>query len=163
EGSTNLPRDESHLVVRAMRATFDRLGVEVGGISLRCVNRIPHGRGLGSSAAGVVAGVLAAGALSERRGGPGLDAQRALVLPDLLLGATEDRLHQDYRGPAMPETVHLIRRLRERGVAAVVSGAGPSVLALTSAGQRPDPGHIENVLLDGWLVSGLALAAQGAQ
>ena len=45
--------------------------------------------------------------------------------------ATEDRLHQDYRGPSMPASAELVCRLRATGVAAVISGAGPSVLALT--------------------------------
>src|SRR6185369_5867931 len=49
--------------------------------------------------------------------------------PDLLLAATEDRLHQPYRAARMPATAALVARLREAGVAAVVSGAGPSVLA----------------------------------
>jgi homoserine kinase len=51
--------------------------------------------------------------------------------PELLHSATEDKLHQDYRAEAMPETSALIRRLREEGFAAVVSGAGPSVLVMT--------------------------------
>jgi homoserine kinase len=50
--------------------------------------------------------------------------------PDLLLEATEDRLHQSQRAAAMPETTDLIREVRELGGAAVVSGAGPSVLVL---------------------------------
>jgi homoserine kinase len=52
--------------------------------------------------------------------------------PELLLAATEDKLHQDYRAVAMPETDALIRALREQGFAAVVSGAGPSILVLGS-------------------------------
>jgi homoserine kinase len=52
--------------------------------------------------------------------------------PELLLQATEDKLHQDYRASAMPETNSLIRVLREHGLAAVVSGAGPSLLVLAS-------------------------------
>jgi homoserine kinase len=52
--------------------------------------------------------------------------------PELLLAATEDRLHQDYRAAAMPETNSLITMLREHGLAAVVSGAGPSLLVLGS-------------------------------
>jgi homoserine kinase len=52
--------------------------------------------------------------------------------PELLLAATEDRLHQSYRASAMRETDDLIRMLREHGLAAVVSGAGPSVLVLGS-------------------------------
>ena len=50
--------------------------------------------------------------------------------PELLLAATEDRLHQNYRASAMPETSELIGLLRAEGHPAVVSGAGPSVLVL---------------------------------
>jgi homoserine kinase len=53
-------RDESHLVVRAMRRTFVELGAEPSGIRLHCRNAIPHSRGLGSSAAAIVGGVLLA-------------------------------------------------------------------------------------------------------
>ena len=52
--------------------------------------------------------------------------------PELLLEATEDRLHQDYRASAMPETNSLIQTLRQNGLPAVVSGAGPSILVLAS-------------------------------
>ena len=50
--------------------------------------------------------------------------------PDLLMAATEDRLHQQYRASAMPRSATLVQRLRDQGVPAVVSGAGPTVLAL---------------------------------
>lgn len=50
--------------------------------------------------------------------------------PELMLDATADRLHQAYRGAAMPETLRLVQALRAEGFAAVVSGAGPSVLVL---------------------------------
>ncbi len=53
--------------------------------------------------------------------------------PDLLLQATEDRLHQRYRAESMPLTWRWVERLRAAGIAAFVSGAGPSVLALTTA------------------------------
>ena len=57
--------------------------------------------------------------------------------PELLFEATEDRLHQDYRASAMPETSQVIGALREAGLAAVVSGAGPSILVLcTDPGER---------------------------
>jgi homoserine kinase len=72
-----------------------------------------------------------------------LNASRAAVLPyaltvdpSVLLAATEDRLHQGYRAPAMPQTAALVAELRAQGVAAVVSGAGPSVLALTTGAAR---------------------------
>lgn len=54
--------------------------------------------------------------------------------PEHLLLATRDLLHQDYRRPAMPESLDLVGSLRASGIAAVVSGAGPSVLALCADG-----------------------------
>src|SRR5215471_10426730 len=67
EGSDTSAAGEQHLVVRAMRAAFGAMGGQPPGIALRCVNAIPHGRGLGSSAAAVCCGLLAARALA----GPG--------------------------------------------------------------------------------------------
>jgi homoserine kinase len=54
------------------------------------------------------------------------------VRPELLFAATEDHLHQEYRREAMPRSVDLVRKLRGAGVAAMISGAGPSVLVLHS-------------------------------
>lgn len=237
-GANEVPRDESHLVVRAVRATLDELGMSVGGLRLRCANAIPHGRGLGSSAAAIVAGVLAARELAgadrddaaalttaarleghpdnvapcllggltiawmagdrakaarvevhndiepvvcvpaatlptEAARGllprtiPHADAAytagRAALLvealtrrPDLLLDATDDLLHQHYREPAMPDTLALVHRLRGRGLAAVVSGAGPSVLVLVTADRAVTPG-------EGWDVHRLAVDRAGAR
>jgi homoserine kinase len=56
--------------------------------------------------------------------------------PELLLAATADRLHQSYRAQAMPETDRLVQALRAAGFAAVVSGAGPSVLVLADGPGR---------------------------
>jgi homoserine kinase len=53
--------------------------------------------------------------------------------PAYLLAATRDRLHQSYRAASMPESAALMVQLREAGIAAVISGAGPSVLALITA------------------------------
>lgn len=216
---SNVPTDESHLVVRALRHACRYLDIKVPGLALRCRNAIPHSRGLGSSAAAVVAGVAAGYALAgkdidnvalqlaaefeghadnaaasllggfvvawqsnstfhaqrlrphpairpvvavpsdhsstaETRGllpeyVPHADAafaasRSALTVhavtsrPDLLFAATEDRLHQDYRESAFPASVWLMRALRARGVAAVISGAGPTVLALTTTGILPE-------------------------
>jgi homoserine kinase len=257
---------EKHLVVRAMRAAFDDLGREQPGLALRCVNRIPHGRGLGSSAAAIVAGILAARALSGADTGPdavlplaseleghpdnvapclyggltiawiadgtakalrleplpGLrpvaviapapvstevardllparvphadaasNAGRAALLvaaltagpdvltahpgaltaspgaltarPDVLLEATQDRLHQDYRAPAMPATQDLVRRLRAAGIPAVVSGAGPSVLAFPACDRDLETvGSTSSETGIAWLVSPLDVERQGA-
>lgn len=215
-----VPLDESHLVVRSMRACFDLLGGQPPGLRLRCENRIPHGRGLGSSAAAIVAGIELARSLcpdgrqrlddtaalvlaGELEGHPDnvaacllggltvawLDAgaaravrlepaaaiapmvfippersdtrsaraalparvphpdaafnvgRAALLLlavtarPELLMAGTEDRLHQGYRAAGMPASARLTERLREQGIPAVISGAGPSVVALTTGDQ----------------------------
>ncbi len=55
--------------------------------------------------------------------------------PEHLMSATRDFVHQDYREPAMPETLGLVRALRADGVPAVVSGAGPTVLAFCSGSE----------------------------
>ena len=65
--------------------------------------------------------------------------------PGLLMAGTEDFLHQRYRAPAMPATADLIGRLRTAGIPAVVSGAGPSVLALTLAGMQPGPDAVRRI------------------
>jgi homoserine kinase len=77
--------------------------------------------------------------------------------PELLLAATEDRLHQGYRRPAYPRSAALVDALRAAGVPAVVSGAGPTVLALTTDGALPD-----DVDLDGFTVLPLAVDPDGA-
>jgi homoserine kinase len=224
-GMADVPTDETHLVVRAIRRAGEHLGHRPSGLRLRCHNAIPHARGLGSSAAAVVAGVAAGYALA----GVELDPQDALQLagefeghadnaaasllggaviawceagrfhaqrlaphpgirpvlavpalrsateatrgllppqvphadaaftagraalavhaltqrPDLLLPATEDRLHQHYRAPAYPATARLVSELREQAVAAAVSGAGPTVLALTTTGILPATVDVE--------------------
>lgn len=67
--------------------------------------------------------------------------------PDLLLDATEDRLHQNYREPAMPASLGLVRELRSDGFPATVSGAGPSVLVLTDEALQP---AVAARVPDGW-------------
>ena len=95
-----------------------------------------------------------------------LNASRAALLPhalavdpSLLHVATEDRLHQGSRAPAMPETAALVGALRSQGIAAVVSGAGPTVLALVTRDARaallvPRPG---------WTVLALDVEPHGAR
>ena len=78
--------------------------------------------------------------------------------PDLLLPATEDRLHQDYRRPAYPESAELVDALRERGVPAAISGAGPTVLALTTDGDLP-----ADVDLHGFTALPLPVDTEGAR
>jgi homoserine kinase len=52
---------------------------------------------------------------------------------DLLMTATEDRLHQEYRSAGMPASAALVKVLRGTGVATVISGAGSSVLAMATS------------------------------
>ncbi|WP_159618522.1 homoserine kinase [Arthrobacter zhaoguopingii] len=63
EGAGDLPTDGSHLVARALLGTLANAGWSAPGLEIETVNVIPHGRGLGSSAAAIVSGVLAANAL----------------------------------------------------------------------------------------------------
>ena len=243
-GAATVARNARNLVVRAMRAAFDRLGGRPGGLEVVCANRIPHGRGLGSSAAAIVAGIVAARSLvaggaerlddaaalslaTELEGHPdnvaacllggltlawtdgdGAHAERldlapsiapvafvpgsssstkatrrllpdavphadaatnsgraALLVealrhrPERLLVATEDRLHQPYRAEAMPRTAALLEQLRNRGIPAVVSGAGPTVLALTTTGNR---GEAVEFGRRGWTVLPLDVDTGGA-
>lgn len=57
--------------------------------------------------------------------------------PGLLFAATEDRLHQPYRRSAYPSSAELVDTLRKHGIPAVISGAGPTVLALPPDGELP--------------------------
>jgi homoserine kinase len=242
EGAGEVPDGEDHLVVRALRYALKAAGAEQpDGLELVCHNAIPHGRGLGSSAAAVVAGVLAArclladpsvlddaaalcvatdleghpdNAAAALLGGATIawtdDAARAVRVephpelvalvavpddrlathharavlptdvphddaaanvarsallvealtrrPDLLLPATQDRLHQRQRAGAMPATVDLVDALRARGLAAVVSGAGPTVLVLsTTARADADAAVLTDVVAPGWRTRRLAV------
>lgn len=65
EGVEDLPRDASHLVVKAMDLAFARLGYGRGGLRISAQNVLPHGRGLGSSASAIVAAIAAANALVD--------------------------------------------------------------------------------------------------
>ncbi len=216
EGAGEVPTDENNLVAKCIKHTFDHFGQKMPGLRIKAHNIIPHGRGMGSSGAAVVSGIIAAKGLldgivamknsdllelaTELEGHPdnvapalfgGLNiawedengphnkklfvhrgvsplelvpshtmstakarslqpesvphedavfnvSRSALLVaaltqsPELLLAATEDRLHQDSRAEAMPETTALVQLMREHGHAAVVSGAGPSVLVLAS-------------------------------
>ncbi|WP_435742194.1 homoserine kinase [Nocardioides sp. SYSU DS0663] len=244
-GEGSVPLDESHLVVRSMRAAFAAMDAAPPGIRLRCANVVPHARGLGSSSAAIVGGLVLARALvaggallleddalfqlaAEIEGHPdnvspallggftvsghdddgywtvgsGVDPRISVValvppqgvsteaarglLPDAvphadaaagagrtallvaalagrpehLLRATRDYLHQEYRRPAMPASLDLVDRLREDGVPAIVSGAGPTVLAFVDR-----PATTRRLLErcpQGWAAHALAVSTRGA-
>ena len=81
--------------------------------------------------------------------------------PDLLLTATADFLHQNYRAEAMPKSIALIEKLRGAGVAAVLSGAGPSVMILYSG----DESEIDQIpsLASGFTAMKLDIAKNGVE
>jgi homoserine kinase len=250
EGSDDVPRTDKNLLVKAMHKGFDFLGGRPKGLAVRALNVIPHGRGLGSSAAAIIGGLILARALvltgsekmsdevllsiaSEMEGHPDnvaaalyggatvawqeelptkfsahaihlpvdprikaiafipaaslatkkaramlpesvpfAEAQRnstntailtqALTLrPDLLWRATEDFLHQKYRQEAMPASFALVTKLRAAGVAAFISGAGPTVLALHTSDQE----EIEQLMRAGgakFEAQNLEIASRGA-
>ncbi len=89
EGAGALPDDASHLVVRGMAAAFAAVGAQLPGLRLHCRNTIPQGRGLGSSAAAVVSGVLAGRALLEH-GEQLIDDAAALSLAAQLEGHADN-------------------------------------------------------------------------
>lgn len=243
EGSGDVPLDETHLVVRAMRAAFEGMGVHPKGLRLLFTNRIPHSRGLGSSSAAIVGGIVLARALVDD-GDELLDDHAALTLatrieghpdnvapallggfvisgqagetvwaqrspvdpsisavvfvppdgvhtdvarlllpasvshadaaanagraallvaalaghPERLLRATEDFLHQEQRAPAMPDSLTLVHDLRARQIPAVVSGAGPAVLALVPG----DPATVTGLGPAGWRTLHQSVGGPGA-
>ena len=91
---------------------------------------LPATRGLTAHARAALPATVPHRDAAANAGRAALFVHALTVAPDLLYAATEDRLHQNYRAPGMPETAKLVEQLRSRGFAAVVSGAGPSVLAL---------------------------------
>ena len=236
EGADDLPRDNSHLVVKAIRSGLKAADVEAPGLRVVCHNTIPQSRGLGSSAAAAVAGVVAANTLagsplstdevvqlsSEFEGHPDnagasvlgggvvswteipvdgskpqyravripveesikaialvpnfhastnavrkvlpshvthtdarFNVSRTAVMtaalqhhPELLWEGTRDRLHQPYRADVLPVTAEWVNRLRNRGYAAYLSGAGPTAMVLTTT-------QVEGSLLDDAKEAGL--------
>ena len=247
EGAGEVPTDGSNLVAKTIRYVFDRFKQPMPGLKLTAHNVIPHGRGMGSSGAAVVSGIMAAKGLLEgvveissnelldiateleghpdnvapalfggltiawedesgphhkklfvHRGVSPLElvpsfkmstalarslqpesvphddavfnvSRSALLIaaltqsPELLMAATEDKLHQDYRAEAMPETYELIQLMRSHGHAAVVSGAGPSVLVLASdPAERLDAAKLAAEKYPQWQALMLAVDFKGA-
>lgn len=65
EGEDSLPKDETHLVVRAFRKACEAFGLPRLRFTLEAHNRIPQARGMGSSASAIVSGVAAAWAFAH--------------------------------------------------------------------------------------------------
>jgi homoserine kinase len=78
--------------------------------------------------------------------------------PDLLMPATEDRLHQPQRAAAMPASAEYLQLLRRCGVAAVLSGAGPAVIAFSTEAELPAEA-VEYGAAHGFAVGEMAVGA----
>ncbi len=91
EGADKLPRDETHLVLHSATRLARQYGHEIAGFHLRQCNRIPLARGLGSSSAAIVAGLVAANELLAL----GLSAEELVPL------AAEIEGHPDNVTPAL--------------------------------------------------------------
>ena len=83
--------------------------------------------------------------------------------PDLLLAATEDRLHQEFRRSAMPASLSLVDRLRDEEYAAFVSGAGPSVVVLLPGDQAGGATRLAELAPESWKVARLDVTRRGAR
>ena len=84
---------------------------------------------------------------------------RALIgRPDLLMAGTEDRLHQEYRRGVLPASMAVMDSLREQGYPAVISGAGPTVLVLSTLADQTRFA-LEN---HGWSVLSPGIDTRGA-
>lgn len=81
--------------------------------------------------------------------------------PDLLFAATQDFLHQKYRQAAMPKSFALVSRLRSAGVAAFISGAGPTVLILHT-GDASEVAELERTAGEDFAVQELEISPSGA-
>ena len=81
--------------------------------------------------------------------------------PDLLHTATADFLHQSYRKDVMPQSFALLTKLRNAGVAAFISGAGPTVLVLHTGGPS-EAEELRRAAGDKFVATELGIARQGA-
>jgi homoserine kinase len=98
---------------------------------------VPEERGLTAHARAALPATVPHADAARNAGRAALLVHALSRAPELLFAATEDRLHQDYRAPGMPATAALVAQLRSVGIPAVVSGAGPTVLAFGGADEMP--------------------------
>lgn len=95
EGILELQLNAQTIAHRAAHRVFQQLSIPVAGVQLKLENQIPLSRGLGSSSAAIVGGLVAANAWASK------NDNRALSTPDLLDLATEIEGHPDNVAPAL--------------------------------------------------------------
>ena len=121
DGADSLPVNDRNLVLRSVRAVFEKAGKQPAGIRLVLSNNIPLSRGLGSSSAAIVGGVVAANAVLGGKFSPEelLDLATKLeghpdnVAPALLGGFTISVV-QDGRVSCLRLPVPELRKLRDQ-------------------------------------------------
>lgn len=91
EGADILPRGPSNLILKCFNRVFEKLGRPVPKVKIICHNEIPVSRGLGSSSAGIVGGLMAANEMCDRQ----------LSQEELLELAVEIEGHPDNVAPAL--------------------------------------------------------------
>ena len=108
EGADAVPTNDKNLVIKAMYKGFDFLGGRPRGIALRQLNVIPHGRGLGSSAAAIVGGLALARALV-------LGGNERMSNEDMLNIANEMEGHPDNVSAAIYGSANIAWQENQRG------------------------------------------------
>ena len=110
EGEDTLPRDENNLVYRCFSLLFQEAGIEVPPVHITCRNEIPLARGLGSSSAAAVAGLMAGNEICGR----------PLSRDGLLELAAKTEGHPDNVAPALLGGCQIVVREEDRLVTAAV-------------------------------------------
>ena len=106
-GADSLPNNKSNLIYRAMETLFHEAGVDTPGLRVHCINKIPLKRGLGSSAAAIVGGLVAANQLVPLLGPPGC---RSISREKILDLAVDLEGHPDNVAPALMGGLILVVR-----------------------------------------------------
>ena len=115
EGAETLERDEKNLVYRSIARVFQETGTPMPGLAVACTNAIPLARGLGSSSAAVVAGLVAGNALCDD----------ALSTQELLRLAVEIEGHPDNVAPALLGGCQIVTHDEDRLITASVPVSNP--------------------------------------
>jgi homoserine kinase len=152
-GLTVAWRDEAHDGARAVRRDLDPAIVPVV--------LIPPFTASTEAARGLLPATVPHADAAFAAGRAALLMAALTGTPQALFDATEDRLHQDYRAPAMPETARLLADLRADGYPAVISGAGPTVLVLARGELEAETAL--SAAPSGWSGQRLAVDSAGAR
>lgn len=160
EGAGRLPTDERNLIIRSLALGLKRLGQQVVGLEVRAVNRIPASRGMGSSSAAIVTGLIGAHALA--RPGEPFDPSAWVELADQIEGHPDNVAAALYGG-----LVLAYRPLADHGnrlgtaAAAAAAPVHPDVALLALVPQTPLGTELARSVLPGTVPHSDAAADAG--